>query len=88
MMITVLYISVEDNGTGIDGKEFRRLVKNRKNKNAMSGIGVTNVDDRLRMMYGREYGLSFEGETGRFARVTIHIPKEKISKEKGEGTDV
>ena len=83
-----LYISVEDNGTGIDGKEFRRLVKNRKNKNAMSGIGVTNVDDRLRMMYGREYGLSFEGETGRFARVTIHIPKEKISKEKGEGTDV
>lgn len=83
-----LFISIEDNGTGIDGKEFRKVVKNRKNKNAMSGIGVTNVDDRLRMMYGKEYGLIFEGETGKFARVTIHIPKEKISKEEGEGTDV
>ena len=46
-------------------------------KNAMSGIGVANVDERLRMMYGKNYGLIFEGEKGRFARVIIHIPKEK-----------
>lgn len=72
-----LYISIEDNGTGVDGKEFQNLVKNRKNKNGMSGIGVANVDDRLRMMYGKKYGLIFEGEKGRFARVIIHIPKEK-----------
>ena len=72
-----LYISIEDNGTGVDGKELQHLVKNRKNKNAMSGIGVANVDERLRMMYGKKYGLIFEGEKGRFARVIIHIPKEK-----------
>lgn len=72
-----LYISIEDNGTGVDGKELQELVKNRKNKNAMSGIGVANVDERLRMMYGKKYGLIFEGEKGRFARVIIHIPKEK-----------
>lgn len=78
-----LYISIEDNGTGVDGKEFQNLVKNRKNKNGMSGIGVANVDERLRMMYGKKYGLIFEGEKGRFARVIIHIPKEK-----SEDTDV
>ncbi len=78
-----LYISIEDNGTGVDGKEFQNLVKNRKNKNGMSGIGVANVDERLGMMYGKKYGLIFEGEKGRFARVIIHIPKEK-----SEDTDV
>lgn len=72
-----LYISIEDNGTGVDGKELQQLVKNRKSKNTMSGIGVANVDERLRMMYGKKYGLLFEGEKGRFARVIIHIPKEK-----------
>lgn len=58
-------------------------MKNRKNKNGMSGIGVANVDERLGMMYGKKYGLIFEGEKGRFARVIIHIPKEK-----SEDTDV
>lgn len=72
-----LYISIEDNGTGVDGKELQQLVKKRKSKNTMSGIGVANVDERLRMMYGKKYGLLFEGEKGRFARVIIHIPKEK-----------
>lgn len=72
-----LYISVEDNGAGINGEEFARLVTTRKDKNAMSGIGVANVDERLKMTYGSAYGLIYEGEEGRFTRVTIHIPKEK-----------
>ena len=42
----------------------------------MSGIGIVNVDERMRMMYGEAYGLIYEGEKGKFARVTIHIPKE------------
>lgn len=70
-----LYIAIEDNGIGIDKEEFIKVVSE-KNKNAMSGIGINNVDDRLRMTYGDGYGLIYEGEKGEFARVTIHIPKE------------
>lgn len=70
-----LYIAIEDNGIGIDQKDFEKVVA-AKNKNAMSGIGIINVDERLRMTYGEGYGLIFEGEKGRFARVTVHIPKE------------
>lgn len=70
-----LYISVEDDGIGIDKEEFIEVVT-MKNKNAMSGIGIVNVDERLRMTYGEGYGLIYEGEKGKFARVTIHIPKE------------
>lgn len=72
---TELYISVEDNGIGIDKEEFIKVVT-AKNKNAMSGVGIINVDERMRMTYGEEYGLIYEGEKGKFARVTIHIPKE------------
>lgn len=72
---TELYISVEDNGIGIDKEEFIKVVT-AKNKNAMSGVGIVNVDERMRMTYGEEYGLIYEGEKGKFARVTIHIPKE------------
>lgn len=80
---TELYISVEDNGTGIDKEEFKKVVTAGKSKNALSGIGIINVDERLRMTYGEEYGLIFEGKKGEYARVTIHIPKET-----GDETDV
>lgn len=72
---TELYITVEDNGIGIDKEVFIKVVT-AKNKNAMSGVGIVNVDERIRMTYGEEYGLIYEGEKGKFARVTIHIPKE------------
>ena len=78
-----LYISVEDNGTGIDKEEFKKVVTAGKSKNALSGIGIINVDERLRMTYGEKYGLIYEGKKGEYARVTIHIPKET-----GDETDV
>ena len=71
-----LYISIEDNGIGMDGTEIREILKAKKNKNSMSGIGVTNVDERLKLIYGPDYGLIFEGEEGKFTGVTIHIPME------------
>lgn len=82
---TDLYVSVEDNGIGIDKEEFQKLVRTGgdKNKNALSGIGIMNVDEQLRMTYGEDYGLIYEGEKGKFARVTIHIPKDT-----GEDDDV
>jgi two-component system sensor histidine kinase YesM len=39
-----------------------------------SGIGLINVQRRIRMNYGREYGLHLESEEGRYTRVWIHIP--------------
>lgn len=39
-----------------------------------SGIGLINVQRRIRMNYGREYGLHLESDEGRYTRVWIHIP--------------
>ena len=56
-------------------------MKERKNKNAMSGMGIGNVDERLKMTYGEKYGLICEGQKGKYTRITIHVPAEREEKE-------
>lgn len=76
-----LYICIEDNGVGMTKEELDRLTASscNTNKNALSGIGVSNVDARLKLHYGASYGLSYESSPGEFTRATIHIPKEENS---------
>ena len=78
-----LYISVEDNGAGMDEETLNalRAGTGSGNKNSLSGIGISNVDERIQMTYGPEYGLIFESVKGEFTRVTIHIPKEMEQEE-------
>ncbi len=77
-----LCIYVEDNGAGMDEEELDGVLKDRgkKNKNSMSGIGIVNVHERLKMIYGERYGLFYESEKGIGTRVTVRIPEER-----GEG---
>lgn len=73
-----LYIAVEDNGVGMDESELDQLKTSlkKKNKNSMSGIGVGNVDARLRMVYGEQYGLLYESRKNEYTRVIVHLPYE------------
>lgn len=73
-----LYISIEDNGAGMTGDALQKLTASLSNTSmhAMSGIGIANVDTRLKLHYGPQYGLRYESSPGEFTRVTIHIPKE------------
>lgn len=74
-----LFISIEDNGVGMTEEELEELRTSlaNKDKNALSGIGVSNVDVRLKLHYGASYGLIYESSPGEFTRVTVHIPKEE-----------
>ncbi len=82
-----LYISVEDNGVGSEPEELKAFMYEKKNKNAMSGIGIGNVDERLKMTYGKQYGLICEGKKGSFTRITIHIPAEQDLAHAGADAD-
>lgn len=74
-----LFIVIEDNGVGMTQKELEQLQSSlsNTNKNALSGIGVSNVDARLKLHYGASYGLSYESSPGEFTRVTVRIPREE-----------
>ncbi|WP_316043575.1 ATP-binding protein [Actinomadura sp. CNU-125] len=55
-------INVEDDGVGMDPEDVRRLLSggDRPLADEAAGIGLANVDDRLRQVYGDEYGLAVE----------------------------
>lgn len=42
----------------------------------MSSIGMPNVDRRLKLIYGEEYGLSVESQVGAYTQITVRIPLE------------
>ncbi|MCI9068721.1 MAG: hypothetical protein HFI65_08685 [Lachnospiraceae bacterium] len=39
-----------------------------------SGIGFSNVNERIRLYFGESYGLQIESEPDEGTTVTIHIP--------------
>ena len=72
-------ISVEDDGIGMDPEDVRRLLSGEvrllNDDGDAAGIGLANVDDRLRQVYGPEYGLAVETGPGAGTKVTVRVPK-------------
>ncbi|RAY12116.1 sensor histidine kinase [Actinomadura craniellae] len=66
-------ISVEDDGAGMDPERLRQAFAGEPGDE--SGIGLANVDERLRQVYGDEYGLAVETAPGAGTKVTLRVPK-------------
>jgi two-component system LytT family sensor kinase len=65
-------IVVEDDGAGADPAHMRRVLAG----TARGGsVGLNNVDERLRTVFGEEYGLTLETALGAGMTVTLRIPK-------------
>lgn len=73
-----LILSVEDNGVGIPAEQLQELQKLLQD-NPLSASDTTyralvNINDRIRIAYGREYGVSLESESGKGTRTVICLP--------------
>ncbi|MFF4717041.1 sensor histidine kinase [Streptomyces eurythermus] len=66
-------IVVEDNGVGMEPDRLRRILRGEDGPTA--GIGLRNVDERLRQVYGDEHGLVIETGVGAGMKVTLRVPK-------------
>ncbi len=66
-------ISVEDDGVGMDPEEMRMVLAGERP--GESGIGLANVDSRLRQVYGDGYGLVVETAAGAGMKVSLRVPK-------------
>lgn len=71
----MLILSVEDNGIGMSQEEVSLLLtdSNRKRKHG-SGVGLININNRVQILFGKEYGLLIESEPDEGTRVSIRIP--------------
>ncbi len=70
---------ISDNGRGITSDQLEAIMEGRV-KSKFSGISVKNVSERLKLHYGKEYGLQFISEGGG-TEVIVHFPAIPIKEE-------
>lgn len=77
---SVLKVSVRDNGIGMSEEQCRKILTDtaRVTRSTMSGIGLPNVDRRIKLVYGDQYGLTITSELDQYTQITISIPLEII----------
>lgn len=68
-----ILITVSDNGVGMTKEQCGKILA--KDRSDSGGIGVKNVNDRLKIYFGEKYGLSIESELDVGTTVTVRIPK-------------
>ncbi|MCR4739392.1 MAG: sensor histidine kinase [Lachnospiraceae bacterium] len=70
-----VYISVKDNGLGMTEDTVKNvLLDNDHVPRHGSGVGLINVHNRIKLRFGKEYGLIIESVPDFGTTVTIHIP--------------
>jgi len=64
-----LIYEVKDDGIGVDVKEINLLLKDVGDFNR--GLGIKNVNDRLKLYFGEQYGIEFFSENGKGTTVIV-----------------
>lgn len=74
-----LYIDVEDNGLGMTEEQQTKLlhgpvIESDQMNTGGSGIGVANVNERIKLYFGEKYGLQIISVPDEGTLVRIHLP--------------
>lgn len=67
-----ILIIIADNGLGMTEEQCKKVLE--KGRSDSKGIGVKNVDDRLKIYFGEHYGIKIESELDVGTTVTVRIP--------------
>ncbi|HXY01794.1 MAG TPA: histidine kinase [Candidatus Limnocylindrales bacterium] len=62
-----LHIEIEDNGLGISEEKLPHVY--------VEGIGLSNVRERLRVLYGADFNLDIESREGQGTTIKIDVPE-------------
>lgn len=72
-----LIIDITDDGVGIDDETLDLLNKKIVAGDEQHGYGLNNIDDRLKLVFGSEYGLKYSSILAKCTTVSIKIPLPK-----------
>ena len=67
-------LQVIDDGVGMDEETLAHIYDKHKVNYHSNGVGVYNVEKRLKLYYGDDYGITYESEKGKGTTATITIP--------------
>jgi len=62
-----LHVEIEDNGVGISEEKMPHVY--------VEGIGLSNVRERLRVLYGADFNLDIESREGQGTTIRIDVPQ-------------
>ena len=67
-------LQVIDDGVGMDEETLAHIYDKHKVNYHSNGVGVYNVQKRLKLYYGDDYGITYESKKGEGTTATITIP--------------
>ena len=72
----IIRLTVRDDGVGMDEEELEQLRQQIEKpcQETEKGFGLANVNERIHMYFGYEYGMKIESEKGKGTTVEIVIP--------------
>ena len=73
-------VEVTDSGRGMTEDELKHVEEGIRGEvetagGKGNGIGLKNVEDRIRLSFGKEYGLSIYSEYGKYTKVSVRLPR-------------
>lgn len=73
-----LVCEIIDNGVGIKNEDMRKIFgHSNENHEHFTSIGINNVNDRIKLLYGDEYGATITSEENKGTNVRVVIPAQK-----------
>lgn len=80
---TLLSFAVFDNGSGLSREELLTVITHLDTpvKNSEHGIGLYNINNRIRLFYGAEYGITIRSKKNFGTCVNLTIPLHNIMEE-------
>jgi two-component system sensor histidine kinase YesM len=73
-----IMIKIEDDGIGIEKERIKKIFSEKEydieNSYKNNHIGIKNIDERIKLYYGSNFGLSIESIEGEYTKVFIKIP--------------
>ena len=68
-----ILLEVEDNGVGMTEAQCAAILQ--KERSDSRGIGIKNVNDRLKIFFGEKYGITIRSELDVGTCVTVRLPR-------------
>lgn len=72
-----IIIDITDDGVGMDEETLKHIYDKHKVNYHSNGVGVYNVQQRLVLYYGKEYGIIYHSEKGKGTTAAVVIPKKQ-----------
>lgn len=69
-----MILQVQDDGKGMEPETLAHIFEKHTRDTRSNGVGLNNVNERIQLYYGDDYGISFRSSPGEGTEATITLP--------------